>query len=931
MMLCAALVLAATLQAGDVEVRQAMKRATQYMMDVASYNGGFVWNYLPDYSRQWGELEAKRTMVWLQSPGTPDMGQLLLDAYHATADEYYYESARCVALCIIQGQLPCGGWNYMFDLEPEDSLKAWYATIGRQAWRLEEFQHYYGNATFDDEATMHCAEFLLRLYLEKRDADLLPPLKRAIDFFVESQYDNGGWPQRYPLMHNHPFKGKADYSSFVTINDNVTTANIDFLLQCYTTLGMSNLREPILKAMHLLRDLQQPMPLAGWADQYTPDDLKPAHARSYEPRSINTGTTIGMVGKMIEFYKLTGDKSFLEGIPRAIEFLESQQLPSEMAALVRRTPLQEGEILLPRFIHPETAQPLYVHRKGSNVANGDYYIDQDTRSTIAHYSSFAVANPMRMRAALADAKRLVQKDLERNSPLQNRGNNVNNVNNDNNANHKNRSSVQGGPQRYYYQIGRWRHPGMPMPSVDQIVGALDSEGRWIAPLSQVSNPYRPLPKTMAPGSDETAYAQTMAGDIYDTSPYGNTEVTGISTRTYIQNMTLLIQSLRSQRITASGLDPERFVSTVEGKPTALYVLHNGDMEACITNYGARVVSLMAPDREGQVADVVLGFDNIADYHQLKNNFGSIVGRYAGRIKGARFVVDGKPVVLQQSGGGNISHGGYPGFADKVWEVVAATDTTLRLRYVSPDGENGFPGTLTLYVDYTLTHNHALRIDYEATTDKATVLNLTNHSFFNLSGDPSTTVMQHQLFVDSKYIATYDAQKNVDGKFMRVRNTPFDFTTMKLIGADINIYDEQMGITKGYDHAFALRHAGNNKKPAAILWDEGSGRALTVYTDQPAIQVYTANGLKGDQIGKGGVAYPRRSAICLETMHFSDSPNQSDFPSTLLRPGETFRSTTTYQFSCLTHKERNLLSNILMYGGAASLTGLGIIGVVSLVK
>ena len=342
-----------SVNAGEREVMHTMLRATRYMMDVASYQGGFVWNYLPDYSRQWGELEARRTMVWLQSPSTPDMGELLLDAYHATGDEYYYESTKRVAMCIIQGQLPCGGWNYMFDLAPEDSLRSWYATIGRQAWRLEEFQHYYGNATFDDEATKHCAEFLLRIYLEKHDTAFLPALQSSIDFMLASQYDNGGWPQRFPLMYNHPFKGKADYSSFITLNDNVMPENIDFLLQCYASLGMEHLKQPILNAMHLMRDLQQKSPLAGWADQYTPDDLKPAHARSYEPRSINTGTTTSMIYKMLEFYRLTGDTSFLDGIPAAIRFLESQKLPSELAAKVRQTPLQTDEIIMPRFLCPE--------------------------------------------------------------------------------------------------------------------------------------------------------------------------------------------------------------------------------------------------------------------------------------------------------------------------------------------------------------------------------------------------------------------------------------------------------------------------------------------------------------------------------------------------------------------------------------------------
>lgn len=865
-----------SVNAGEREVKQAMLRATRYMMDVASYQGGFVWNYLPDYSRQWGELEARRTMVWLQSPSTPDMGELLLDAYHATGDEYYYESAKRVAMCIIQGQLPCGGWNYMFDLEPEDSLHAWYATIGRQAWRLEEFQHYYGNATFDDEATKHCAEFLLRIYLEKHDTAFLPALQSSIDFMLASQYDNGGWPQRFPLMYNHPFKGKADYSSFITLNDNVMPENIDFLLQCYASLGMEHLKQPILNAMHLMRDLQQKSPLAGWADQYTPDDLKPAHARSYEPRSINTGTTTSMIYKMLEFYRLTGDTSFLDGIPAAIRFLESQKLPSELAAKVRRTPLQTDEIIMPRFLCPEDGKPMYVHRRGGNVKNGEYYTDSITDATIAHYSSFMVVSPSQLWNMLDQAKMLVQKDLERNSPLNFCGTR--------------------GPKDYYYSANMSQRRRMPMPSVDQVMNTLDDEGKWLAPLSQISHPYQPIPKDMATHSDDVSYAQTMVGDEYDTSPFENREVIGISTRTYIQNMIVLINSLREKpNKTLSGLDPARFQSEVVGKPTSLYTLKNHGLEACITNYGARLVSLMVPDRNGKLEDVVLGFDNIDDYHQLKNNYGSIVGRYIGRIKGAKFELDGNSYQLQQTGGGNISHGGYPGFADQVWDMVEATDSTLRLRYVSVDGENGFPGTLTVYVTYHLMYDHALHIDYEATTDKPTVLNLSNHSFFNISGNPSTTVLPHLLYIDSKQIATFDANKNVNGQFLKVKNTPFDFTKPKSIGRDIGSNHEQLLITKGYDHAFALRHIGSMKKPAVRLYDEKSGRILSVYTNQPAVQVYTANGLNGKQVGKNEIAYPKHSAICLETMHFADSPHFPQFPSTVLRPGETFRSWTRFVF------------------------------------
>lgn len=891
---------------------QAMKRATQYMMEVASYEGGFVWNYLPDYSRQWGELEATRTMVWVQSPSTPDMGQLLLDAYHATGNEYYYESACRVVRCLMRGQLECGGWNYMFNLAPEDSTRQWYATVGRQAWRLEEFQHYYGNSTFDDEATIHCAELLLRIYLEKHEKDFLPALRKVINMIVESQYPCGGWPQRYPLMYDHPFRGKADYSSFVTINDNVTPENIRFLLQCYTSLGMSELREPILRGMHCLRDLQQPLPLAGWADQYTPDDLKPAHARSYEPRSVNTGTTSSMIRTMVEYYKMTGDKSFLKGIPDAITFLENQELPRELASKVRRTPMEDDEILVPRFINPDNGRPMYVHRRGSNVRNGEYYTDENTESTIAHYSSFHVVSPTRMRQMLADAQQLVQKDLERNSPL-------------------NEANTIDLPRFHYHPMGTFR--GFQAPSADQIVSSLNEEGYWPSTLSQVSHPYQSIPQNMGTNSDDTTYGQTMVGDEYDTSPWTNNEVVGISTRTYIRNMTILMHSLHKTDTTGAGLHPERFQSMVAGKKTDLHTLNNGGMEASVTNYGARLVSLMVPDQNGKLGDVVLGFDNIDDYHQQKQNFGSIVGRYAGRIKGARFTLDGKEYQLQNyNNGGNISHGGYPGFADQVWDLVSKNDSILRLRYTSPDGENGFPGTLTVEVTYHLAYNHSLTVSYEATTDKPTVLNLTNHTFFNISGDPSTTVKNQKMYVDSKYIATYDNQKNLDGKFMKVKNTPFDFTSLKTIGTDIDIYDEQMRITRGYDHAFALRHSGRTSVPAAIVCDETSGRILTVYTTEPAIQIYTANGLNGKLTGKKGVAYPSQSAICLETMHFSDSPNHKEFPSTVLRSGETYRSQTTFHFSNKpAPREHNLMKSILLYSGAASITGLGIIGIVSLIK
>lgn len=390
----------------DDQVINTMKTATRFMMNKVSYNGGFVWNYLPDMSRSWGEMEAKRTMVWIQPPGTPSVGHLLLDAYHATGDEYYYEAAKKVANTLIWGQLECGGWNYVFDFAGENSLKSWYDTVGKNGWRLEEFQHYYGNATYDDAGTMEAAKFLLRMYVEKNDPAFRPALEKTIDFVLKSQYPVGGWPQRYPLMYDHPFQGKKDYSSFITLNDDVIPDATEFLIQCYQAMGLQGVKEPIMRAMYLMISLQQGEPYAGWADQYTVDDLKPAHARSYEPRSVNTGTTVRLVNLMMDYYKLTADTRFLSGIPAAIRFLESMKLPESDVKKWKSQSTNPEAILVPRFVDPDTGKPLYVHRKGSNVKNGTYYIDQNIENTIAHYNSATFVNPGELRRRYEEVKKL---------------------------------------------------------------------------------------------------------------------------------------------------------------------------------------------------------------------------------------------------------------------------------------------------------------------------------------------------------------------------------------------------------------------------------------------------------------------------------------------------------------------------------------------
>lgn len=349
--------------------------------------------------------------------------------------------------------------------------------------------------------------------------------------------------------------------------------------------------------------------------------------------------------------------------------------------------------------------------------------------------------------------------------------------------------------------------------------------------------------------------------------------------------------------TFSGLDPARFEAQIDGKKTALYTLRNQyGLEACITNYGARLVSLMVPNWNGRFEDIVLGYDNVMDYHTKGQNFGATVGRYVGRISGPSFMLDGKLYLLQSDGKGHISHGGKPGFQNRVWDVLEQDRNRLVLRYVSPDGENGFPGELTVTLTYTLTEQSTLDVDFKATTTKPTVLNLTNHSFFNISGDLTRDVLSQNLWIDSRRIATYDSNKNVNGKFLVVHHTPFDFTKPRQIGERIDMDHPQLKITGGYDHAFVLRHPGDISKPSAIVYDAQSGRTLTVYTTEPALQVYTGNGLKGNQVGKEGIKYQRRTGLCLETQHLADAPNKPHFPSTVLRPGETWHSKTVFKFT-----------------------------------
>lgn len=355
-------------------------------------------------------------------------------------------------------------------------------------------------------------------------------------------------------------------------------------------------------------------------------------------------------------------------------------------------------------------------------------------------------------------------------------------------------------------------------------------------------------------------------------------------------------------LTPTHLDPAAFDTIVGGQSVQLITLRHpqSGIETSITNYGARIVSLLVPggDARPQPTDVVLGFDRIAPYMEVKQNFGACVGRYIGRIVGGRLSLDGIDYQLPVGSNGDTSHGGEPGFSKRIWEVIPASisDTTLTLRYLSPDGESGFPGRLDLSVTYTLQAD-GLRIDYAATTDRATVLNPSNHSFFNISGDLSQPVLDDWLVIPSDSIAAYNPQKRVTGRLIPVEDTPFDFRSDHRIGERIDKENAQLAVTGGYDHCYLIPHeTPDDLALAAIYRSPQSGISMTVLTTEPAMQIYTANGHKGDIVGKEGKPYPRRNAICFETMHFPDSPNQPQWPSTALRPGEEFRSTTVFLFS-----------------------------------
>ncbi len=508
------------------EVEATMKDATRFMREEASFRGGYLWSYLPDFSRVWGELEAKRTMIWIQPPGTATVGHLYLDAFAATKDRYYYEGAQEVANALIWAQHPSGGWNYVADYAGEESLKHWYDTVGKNAWRLEEFQHYYGNATFDDAGTMESAKFLLRLYMVERDPRYRPALERAVEFVLDSQYPIGGWPQRFPLRHDHSKDGQPDYTSFITYNDEVAQENIEFLLLCYQALGRSDLREPVIRAMNSFLVTQMGPPQPGWAMQYTLE-LEPAGARTYEPNSLSPGTTAANVYQLIKFYRLTGDTKFLAPVPAALDWLDRVRIPEDE---------QRDGRTHPTFVELDTGRPLYTHRDGSNATNGKYYADYNSENALSHYRSTRRVDVERLWSLYREVKAMSEEEATKGSPL---------------------LEPQSADLPRFFTLGNVSVSDLNTRAQDEVdTGDLASDaarlreglndkGYWPTPLYYTSNPYiGPAPEAVAEGE----FGSRNVGDKWDTSPYRAEEpVMGISTGAFIKNMGVLIRYLEAQR------------------------------------------------------------------------------------------------------------------------------------------------------------------------------------------------------------------------------------------------------------------------------------------------------------------------------------------------------------------------------------------------
>ena len=568
----------------------AMIRASTYMDKNVSTQGGYVWFYLPDLSRRWGEMEAYSSMIWVQDGGTVSVGHMLLDAYQATRNEYYYQLVEKAAQVMMLGQSNEGGWNYMIDLAGETSLKKWYATIGKNGWRLEEFQHYYGNDTYDDDVTSDAARFLLRVYLEKQDPKVKQALDKAIAFVLRSQYANGGWPQRYPHKDDFSKNGHADYTGYHTFNDDVIWENVLFLIQCYEALGEERFLAPINKGMDFYVKVQGKN--GAWGQQYDAQ-LKVAGARTYEPAAYLPSYTFNNCLLLLKFYKYTGDRKFLAPIPAAIQWLKKVKLPLAQT--------ENGKYTHPLFIDTATDKPIYVHRKGTNVHNGQYYTDESDKKLLAHMYGKRRLDITFLEASYHKTMALDPEQVTKDSPLKNK---------------RPRLSFD-----RYDTLDLHRAPSE--ADVQRILDAMDVKGRWLVKNVMISHPYKGDGKGISISED---YATTHVGDETDTSPFRDTsDQQYISTPEYIRNMQVLIDYIRSRKTIWSldrleqigGYVPEQWGSPTlqtigKGKVVHFDGIDDGLVFPVIPVEGCNAFAIevwVKPSADGPVAPRILHFED----------------------------------------------------------------------------------------------------------------------------------------------------------------------------------------------------------------------------------------------------------------------------------------------------------------------------------
>lgn len=369
---------------------------------------------------------------------------------------------------------------------------------------------------------------------------------------------------------------------------------------------------------------------------------------------------------------------------------------------------------------------------------------------------------------------------------------------------------------------------------------------------------------------------------------------------FIGTITFIITSCQQNGDGTMKIKKENFGQLSDGRNVDIFTIsHPGGSEVKITNYGAALVSVKVPDKNGIFEDVLLGFDELEKYEKIRAYYGAIVGRYGNRIGKGKFTIDGKEYQIPINDGENSLHGGFNGFDRQLWEVKdfsVDTGAYVKLYYFSKDGEEGYPGNMEVTVVYRFTLDHEIKIDYVMTTDAKTVKNVTNHAYFNLSGNVRKDILDHQLMLNAETFTPVDKGLIPTGEIRSVKNTPFDFRQPKAIGEHINVENEQLKFGLGYDHNWILSNVDDKLKLAGSIYEPESGRFMEIFTTEPSIQFYSGNFMDGSHAGHSGKVYQYREAMCLETQHYPDSPNHSNFPSTLLNPGEIYRSSTIYKFS-----------------------------------